>query len=367
MVCQTTGLGFAAVARVTEDRWVACAVRDDIGFGLVPGGELEIESTICNEIRQSGELVVIDDAVCDDVFREHDTPRRYGFRSYISVPIRLPNGSMFGTLCAIDPRPARLKDAQTVSTFKLFADLIGLHLDAQDRLTASTAALVTAEERAELQQQFVAVLSHDLRNPLSAVQTAAKMLLRLGLDAKAGNLAAVIDRSAARMTSLIENVMDFARMRLGGGLPVVRREEVDLQTSLEHVVTELRTAQPHRRLESEMQLTSAVYCDPARIGQLLSNLVSNALTHGDPQSPVWVRARNEHGFVLSVANLGRPIEPAILERLFLPFVRGADRSSSHGLGLGLYIASEIARAHGGTLEASSTETETRFTFQIPAA
>lgn len=367
VVCRTTGLGFAAVARVTEDRWVACAVRDEINFGLVPGGELEIQSTICNEIRQSGELVVIDDVACDDTFREHHTPKRYGFRSYISVPIRLPNGWMFGTLCGIDPRPARLKDAQTVSMFKLFADLIGLHLDTQDRLTASTAALATSEERADLQQQFIAVLGHDLRNPLSAVQTAAKMLLRMGLEPRAENLAGVIDRSVERMTGLIDNVMDFARMRLGGGLPVARREAVNLQATLEHVVNELRTAQTHRHIESDVQLTGAVYCDPARIGQLLSNLVSNALTHGDPQSPVRVRARNDAGLVLSVSNRGKPIQAETLKRLFLPFVRGADQSSSQGLGLGLYIASEIARAHGGTLDATSNETETRFTFRMPKA
>src|SRR5437870_9779655 len=83
VVCRSTGMGFSAVARVTEDRWIACAVRDEINFGLVPGGELQIESTICNEIRQSGRLVVIDDVACDATFRNHHTPRTYGFQSYI--------------------------------------------------------------------------------------------------------------------------------------------------------------------------------------------------------------------------------------------------------------------------------------------
>jgi signal transduction histidine kinase len=364
VVCRTTGMGFAAVARVTEERWVACAVRDEINFGLPAGGELEIRSTICNEIRQTGQLVVIDDVQCDDVFREHHTPKRYGFRSYISVPINLPSGRMFGTLCAIDPRPARLTDARTVDTFKLFADLIGLHLDAHDRLKASTAELATAQERADLQHQFVAVLSHDLRNPLSAAQTASKMLLAMGLDPHAQRLAGVIDRSVARMTSLIDNVMDFARVRLGGGLTVARRDEENLAGLLEHVVTELRTTQPHRQIESDMRLTGAVYCDAARLGQLLSNLASNALTHGDPDGPVRIRASNQDGFVLAVTNAGKPISQETLRRLFLPFVRGSDRSGSQGLGLGLYIASEIARAHGGTLNATTTGTETTFTFRM---
>ena len=97
VVCRTTGLGFSAVARVTEDRWVACAVRDEIEFGLQPGGELQVETTICDEIRDSGRLVVIDNVAEDEVFCGHPTPRLYGFQSYISVPIHRPDGQFFGT------------------------------------------------------------------------------------------------------------------------------------------------------------------------------------------------------------------------------------------------------------------------------
>ena len=91
-------MGFAAVARVTEDRWVACAVRDEIAFGLQPGGELEVETTICDEIRDSGRLVVIDNVAEDKAFCGHPTPRMYGFQSYISMPIVRPDGRFFGTL-----------------------------------------------------------------------------------------------------------------------------------------------------------------------------------------------------------------------------------------------------------------------------
>ena len=172
---------------------------------------------------------MIDEVACDEVFRDHHTPKTYGFQSYISVPIRLPDGGFFGTLCAIDPRPARLNNVQTIGMFKLFADLIGLHLDAQERLSASEAALVNAHQRADLQSQFVAVLGHDLRNPLSAIQTGAKMLLGMGLEQRAARIAEVIDRSATRMTGLIDNVLDFARSRLGGGLSLTRQEEPDLR------------------------------------------------------------------------------------------------------------------------------------------
>src|SRR5258707_13500215 len=142
IVCRTTGMGFAAVARVTEERWIACAVKDDIQFGLKPGGERKVETTICHEIRQSGTPVIIDHVAQDQAFCGHPTPAMYGFQSYISVPIVRTDGSFFGTLCAIDPRPAVLKTPQTIAMFKLFAELIAFHLDAVDRLATSETDLV---------------------------------------------------------------------------------------------------------------------------------------------------------------------------------------------------------------------------------
>src|SRR6201999_2152761 len=112
VVCRVTGMGFAAVARVTEDRWIACGVRDDIAFGLKPGGELKVETTICHETRQCEEPVVINHVAEDEAYRRHPTPAMYGFQSYISMPIILLDGSFFGTLCAIDPRPARLQNPE---------------------------------------------------------------------------------------------------------------------------------------------------------------------------------------------------------------------------------------------------------------
>ena len=101
IVCRSTGMGFATVSRVTDKRWVCCAVRDEIEFGLQPGGELKVETTICHEIRQSHQAVVIDHVAEDEIFAGHRTPAMYGFQSYISVPIALADGTIFGTLCAM--------------------------------------------------------------------------------------------------------------------------------------------------------------------------------------------------------------------------------------------------------------------------
>jgi signal transduction histidine kinase len=366
VVCRTTGMGFAAVARVTEERWICCAVRDEIQFGLQPGGELKVETTICHEIRQNRDAVVIDHAAEDDVYCGHPTPALYGFQSYISMPIVLANGTFFGTLCAIDPRPARLKTIETVGMFKLFAELIAFHLDAAERIASSEASLLGERRTSELRDQFIAVLGHDLRNPLASISSGAELLRRTPLNEKASGIVTMMLNSVFRMAGLIDNVLDFARGRLGGGLTLERNAKESLEPVLSQVVAELRTSRPDRAIEAEFALAQPVSCDRNRVAQLLSNLLGNALAYGAADVPIRVRAATDDGmFELSVANAGEPIPPAALERLFQPFTRGAVRPNQQGLGLGLYIASEIARAHGGTLAVASSPAETRFTFRMP--
>ena len=368
VVCRTTGMGFSAVARVTEDRWIACAVRDEIQFGLEVGGELQVETTICDDIRKSGTLVVIEHVTKDEDYCGHPTPKMYGFESYISMPIFRSDGGFFGTLCAIDPQPARLKTPEILGMFKLFADLIAFHLDALDRLVAGESALRDERESAELREQFIAILGHDLRNPLASISAGASTLLHMPIDDKSARIAVRIQRSVERMSGLISDVMDFARGRLGGGFALAKTDDVKLHATLEQVIAELRSAWPDRVIESEFALQARVACDGARIAQLLSNLLANALAHGDPVAPVTVHARSDEGsFELSVANHGEPIPPETLDRLFLPFSRASVRPGQEGLGLGLYIASEIARAHHGSLECMSTADETRFTFRMTAS
>lgn len=113
-ICALTGMGFSAVARVTEARWIACQVDDRVDFGLTPGDELEVRKTICDEIRQSGTAVMIDNTETEGDGRNHPVPILYGFHSYVSIPILLENGAFFGTLCAIDPKPRtrHLRDSQ---------------------------------------------------------------------------------------------------------------------------------------------------------------------------------------------------------------------------------------------------------------
>lgn len=366
VVCLTTGMGFSAVARVTEESWVACAVKDQINFGLLPGGELKLETTICNEIRQHQEAVVIDHVAIDEVFANHATPLMYGFQSYISMPIKLKDGSFFGTLCAIDPQPAVLKTPSVIGMFTLFAELIAFHLDALDQLQTSANSLKEERETAELREQFIAILGHDLRNPVGAALNAAQVLLRMPLDERTKRLANIIQDSSYRMKSLIENILDFARGRLGGGITLTINTDEPLKAILDQVVAELGMIWSERVINITYNLVQPVNCDGDRIAQLFSNLLGNALTHGDKDQPINVRVSSIDGvFELSVTNAGSQIPDKALALLFQPFSRGEVKKDQQGLGLGLYISSQIALAHQGTLIVNSNPNETTFTLKIP--
>lgn len=137
-ICRATEMGFAAVARVTEDRWIACQVIDKIEFGLKPGDELEIKTTICNDIRESGQAVVIDDVSGDPNWQMHYIPMLYGFESYASFPIVLEDGSFFGTLCVIDPKPRRVSAPETVALLERYAREVARILSAKQPASTAT-------------------------------------------------------------------------------------------------------------------------------------------------------------------------------------------------------------------------------------
>ena len=206
------------------------------------------------------------------------------------------------------------------------------------RYARTVAETKLADEQATsvLREQFIAVLGHDLRNPLGAITAGTAMLLaRSSLSARDASLVSLMKDSGTRMAELIDNIMDFARGRLGGGM-MLNRQPILLEPVLCHVVEELRTAWPERVIETEFRLVKPIDCDAPRLSQILSNLLANALTHGSPDGPVRVKTFLEKGISeLSVSNSGKPIPPAALERLVQPFTREDVRSSQHGLGLGL--------------------------------
>jgi signal transduction histidine kinase len=368
VVAETTGMRFVCIARVDADSWTTCAVHDMLGFGLQPGDPLDVGTTLCREVRGGDKLIVMNKASEHPHYRHHPTPKMYGFESYISVPVYRPGGEFFGTLCALDPLAADIDNPKIIDSLTLFADLVSRQLHHEQRLQQSEQALLSAREASELREQFIAVLGHDVRTPLTSILTGSALLRHMGLDDKSLRVVERIERSGQRISSLVDDVVDFTRGRMGGGIGLDARMSADLQQHLRHVVDELRTIHPKRTLISDIDISGSVYCDPKRLAQLLSNLLVNALIYGARDQPVRVAAhqRDGGGLVISVTNGGMPISPETMAALFQPFWRGDNPGKAGGLGLGLYIVAEIARSHQGAMEVTSNPGETTFTFRMPA-
>ncbi len=364
-VAAMTGLGFVCIAHVTDDAWITCAVLDKLEFGLKPGDELDVTTTLCEEVRDTGRSVIIDHVAESTQYAGHHTPRIYGFQSYFSIPVFRTDGRYFGTLCGLDPKPIKLSDPVTVSTLHLFAELISKQLDAENRQQAARSDLSSERETAELREQFIAVLGHDLRTPLGSIALGADLLALKVADPALRPVVERIRRSARRMASLVDDVMDFTRGRMGSGIRLKLRRHDSVHLTLEQVIDEMRGLHPERVIAASIPDLLCLDCDPERLAQLLSNLLANALVHGNAGTPVHIDARHEDGtFVLSVSNEGQDLPPEVIAQLFKPYWRATSRPGSEGLGLGLYIVDQIARAHGGKIDVTSSAGRTAFTFTL---
>lgn len=221
-------------------------------------------------------------------------------------------------------------------------------------------------ERRRLGEQFVTVLGHDLRTPLNAITMAASILKRsVRRDDK------LLDRilsSAARMNKMIAQLLDLALSRLSGGIPIDRKR-ITLNDVVESAVDEIRQAYPSREIRCTLEPQVQGDWDAERLAQVVSNLVCNAVQYGDADRPIEVRlAMREREAVLEVQNSGTPISPGLLPVLFEPYRRGEGCARRGGLGLGLFIANQIVRSHGGRIEVTSTAAAgTRFSVRLPGS
>ncbi len=418
-----TQMRFVAIAYVTDALWIACAVHDEAGFGLRAGDPLDVETTLCREVRATRQSVIITDVTRDPRYCDHPTPKRYAFRSYISVPIELPDGTYYGNLCALDPDPVRIDAAGVTATFELLAKLIGyriageidrdidkaaarrmlddtrrlrgfdqdrivsletatalaaseladersareeVHTGLSDEHDAVSERLRVAESQASLREEFIAVLGHDLRNPLAAITTYAELLRQRNTDPVQVGIVNRIALSARRMSDIIANVMDFTRIRMSGSLPVDLKPTSDLSMKLRQTAEEIQDAHPLREFAIRVGEIPRVLADPVRLQQLCSNLLANAVTHGDSTRQVIFDASwSAAGVRIMVENGGAAISPAALASIFQPFRQGAGASPREGLGLGLHICAQVAKAHGGRLEVESNEERTRFIATMP--
>jgi signal transduction histidine kinase len=392
VICQTTGMGFAAVARVTDERWVTCTVRDDIGFGLKPGDELEIKTTICNEIRQSEMAVTIDHVDEDSQFYDHHTPKQYGFQSYISVPIIRRDGSFFGTLCAIDPEPNIVSTPSVTGMFALFADLISFHLDAlqatkdtklklekekafkkalKKEVKDRTAELVEKNKSLVLLNKeleaFAYISSHDLQEPLRKIQTISSIILQTeneNLSGKGKDYFKRMQDAAKRMQTLINDLLAYSRTNISEGI----FESTDLEMLLNEVLFDLNDEIKTTGAKLNIGNIGTATVIPFQFRQLLYNMVGNALKFKSKNRPLQINIRNsiETGAVIGLSKLnpdaeyyhitiadnGIGFEPQYSDKIFEVFQRLHDRTHFEGTGIGLAIVKKIMDNHHGLIKAT---------------
>ncbi|SFD49786.1 GAF sensor signal transduction histidine kinase [Sulfitobacter brevis] len=360
-----TDMRFAAVARVTADRWVTCRSVDEVNFGLVQGDEIEIESTFCETVRVTGERVMFNNVATDDQFRNHPIAAKFGIVSYASIPIYRGDGSFFGTLCAIDTEPREVKHPRVVAMLEMFANLIGQSLETEEQLAAQEQLVLQERELTKIQEEFVAVLGHDLRNPVAAIGAGLRQLAKEPQSEKSELILPLMRSSLRRVSELVDNIMMHAKSRLGGGIRVNMTEEAPLAEALIQVVDEIRISAPQQEITLSLDINQPVQCDADRLAQAMSNLISNALNHGTPGMPVHVLGTcTVRELTIAVSNSGEMLQEDLERDLFRPFQRG-QTTKSEGLGLGLFIASSIARSHNGTIEVSSQNGMITFALKIP--
>ena len=240
-----------------------------------------------------------------------------------------------------------------------------LDISAQKRADAAREALVSTLERTvAFTERFAGVLGHDLRNPLFAIQTSADALSQRATTPDALKASQRIVASAQRMSRMIAQLLDFTRTRIGSGIPL-SPTKFDLMSTCTSVVEELETGRPQAAITVERQGDTAGSWDQDRLAQVFSNIVGNALDHGmDGSAAIHVDGTAAGAVAIEVRN-GGAIPGARLSTIFEPFLQAGRPDPRAGLGLGLYIADQIVRAHGGSIEASAADATTCFRIVIP--
>jgi signal transduction histidine kinase len=385
VICRSTGMGFAAVARVTKERWIACSVLDEINFGLEPGGELAIGTTISNEIRGHKQAVVIDHVDRDERFRNHPAPLKYGFQSYISIPIILKNGEFFGTLCAIDPKPAKLNNPETIGMFKLFAELLSFHLNSIDIQERSNEMIRDLNRQladpVDENRQYRHISSHNLQEPLRKLRVFSDMLIiatESNEIARARQLSLRIKTSAQRFSMMIKDLSDFSDLN---DEPVF--EHLDLNQVVADVVAQLSVQIEHRNVTLEIEQLPAIRAVQSQMEQLFYQLIDNAIKFsGENRYPI-IRITCQELLLHEIEDLlpeplamayleiriwdnGIGIEASQLEKIFDIFSRLPYDNLQKGEGIGLAYCRKIVRNHRGIMKAAPNSPKgTVFTILLP--
>lgn len=409
VICQTTGMGFAAIARVTEDRWITCSVQDNVLFGLKAGDELKIKTTICDEIRQNPKPVIIDNVSEDKEYHDHHTPAMYNLQSYISVPIIRQDGSFFGTLCAIDPKPNNLKEFKVREMFNLFAELISFHLTAIEQDVANKTILkekthllektkieknqveklnsdiekkliqknISLEKMNSELEAFNYISSHDLQEPLRKIQLFTDTIEReeaANLSERGKAAFHKIKTSAFRMQNLINDLLIYSKTKFDD-----RKFELkDLNTIARDVIEDLTNEFENKNVTFDIQELGKLSVIEFQFRQLLYNLINNSLKFASAERNliITVSAQITNGELeklsplskyhkITISDNGIGFDQSYSEKIFGLF-QALHTKPLKSTGIGLTIVKRIVENHNGFIKAEGTLNQgAKFSIFIP--
>lgn len=405
-------MGFAAVARVTEDRWITCASEDHLEFGLKPGDELQVKTTICDSIRDDRKAVVIDNVSEDPDYHDHHTPAMYKLQSYISMPIILKDGSFFGTLCAIDPKPNSLKEFKVREMFNLFAELISFHLEAIEQAQANETLIdkknnllkekevekkeaykilsdtekklieknISLEKMNTELEAFNYISSHDLQEPLRKIQFFTDIIEREEenkLSEKAKTAFHKIRNSAFRMQNLINDLLTYSKTKFDE-----RKFELkDLTSITNEVIDDLSEEIENKNIHFDLHDLGKLSIIEFQFRQLLYNLISNSVKFADPDrqlviklsSKIIIGSKSEHEKLAANKNYSKIIiedngigfDQSYSEKIFGLF-QSLHTKTLKSTGIGLTIVKKIVENHNGFIKAEGVPNQgAKFEIFIP--
>jgi signal transduction histidine kinase len=370
LVCEDGTLARAAACHRDPGRQ---RLADELRHLRPDAGPLEPERVVAHgraelaaALEEDPELA----AARDRPERAAEIVRRLGTSSFVCAPLSA-RGRKLGAVTLVRGDSGRRFGIADLPFAEELAARCALALDnarifreAEEARHLAEESARAKEDAARFGEQLLGVVSHDLRSPLAAIMASTQLALkRAGTDPALLRALKRANASAGRMGRMIEDLLDFTRARLVGGIPISRRE-ADLGKIARYAVEEAQAANPEHPLVHRLVYEKGLY-DPDRMSQVVQNLIANALDHGATRAPVVVETRNEDGdAVLEVSNQGPAIPPETIPELFEPFRSGA-RGKARNLGLGLFIVREVVRAHGGTVGVRSGSEGTTFTVRVP--
>ena len=365
VICESTQMGFAAIARVTEDTWITCGVLDKLSFGLSVGDELDISTTFCNQVRKTDQIVVIDHVDTDNTYVNHPIPKQYGFQSYISVPIIKKNGEFFGTLCALDLKPNKVNNAKVIDMFNMFSGLISSHLDVVKTMNSQVDLIKKKEDELE---NYSFITSHDLQEPLRKIQFLTDLLEHnetRNLSKKGKKLFNSIKTSATRMRNIVNDLLKYSQNAPNPNL----LEDVKMHKLILRV--EFRLIEIFKQNNSKLIINDLGKLPvlPLQMEQLFFNLFSNSLKFKHPERDlvITINSTIASGANFNVEKLLKDVEyceievtdngigfdPIYSEKIFKMFQYLKPSEDNKSTGMGLAIAKRIAHNHEGEIIATS--------------